>query len=140
MKDPSYTIRDAYYQALTGQLPVPVYDEHAPADAPDAYVLLGAQTLYQRGSKTCFISTCSMTLVVVTRFLAAEQGNKKQADDIANQITQIINPDPVIQIDLSPEFYCIATNVEGSNSASSQDQVYKYNEKAVRFSHIVEEL
>lgn len=139
MKDPSYTIRNAYYQALSG-LGIPVYDEHAPADAPDTYVILGAQTVFQRGNKVDFISTCSMTLIVVTRFPAAEQGNKKQADDIANQITQIINPDPVTQINLAPEFYCIATNIEGSNSSSSQDQVYKYNEKAVRFSHIVEEL
>jgi|ERR1044072_2215975 hypothetical protein len=145
MKDPSYTIRNAYYTLLNGQLTsegnnVPVYDEHAPAEAPAVYVLLGAQTTFQRGSRTGFITNCSIIVNVVTRFPAAEQGNKKQADDIANQITQIINPDPVTQIDLSPDFFCIATNVEGSNSSSSHDQVYKYNEKAVRFSHIVEQL
>lgn len=142
MKDPAYTIRNAYYTLLNGQLTsggnnVPVYDEYAPDNAPDSYVILGAQNGYNDGSRSCFVTYCSIIVIVVTRFPAAAQGNKKQADDIANQIMTIINPAPATQIDLSPDFDCISTNVENSTSSSTQDNVFKYIEKALRFAHIV---
>lgn len=142
MKDPAYTLRNAYYTYLNGNLTsggnnVPVYDEYAPDNAPDTYVILGAQTGENRGSRQCFITYSSIILIVVTRFPAAEQGNKKQADDIADQIMRIINPDPATQIDLSPDFDCISTNVDGSTSSSTQDGVFKYIEKAIRFAHII---
>ncbi|WP_343702694.1 hypothetical protein [Chitinophaga sp.] len=145
MKDPGYAIRNAHYQALNGVIlhkgvPVPVYDGNAPKDAPAQYVILGAQTLNQNGDKQTFITYCTIIVIVVTQFDIADPGNTKFADDIANQITQIVNPDPVTQLPLGPDFEMMVTNVEGSNSARYNDDRYRYVEKAIRFRHIVQEL
>lgn len=145
MKDPTYTIRNVYSQLLPGNIfhkgtPVPVYDEYAPKTAVAPYIILGAQTLYQQGNRCTFKSDCSITVIVVTAFPAAEPGNKKFADDIGNQITQIILPIPGTNIDLQPDFSCDRTKIDGINSSSSQDNTYKYIEKAIRFNHIVREL
>ncbi|WP_343692765.1 hypothetical protein [Chitinophaga sp.] len=146
MKDPSYAIRDAYYLLLNGNLthkgnPVPVYDASAARYAIAPYVILGEQTMVQRENKCDFNSECSIILIVVTAFPAGDPGNKKYADDIANQVTSIIMQAPKTNnIDLSPDFICQNTRLDGSNSSTSQDETYKYVEKAIRFTHIIKEL
>ncbi len=145
MKDPTYTIRNVYSQLLSGNIfhkgnPVAVYDEYASKTAVAPYVILGAQTLYQQPHRCTFKSDCSITVIVVTAFPGAEPGNKKFADDIGNQITEIILPVPGTNIYLEPDYVCENTKIDGINSSSSQDSTHKYIEKAIRFNHIVREL
>lgn len=145
MKDPGYAIRDAHFTALSGQVlhqgqPVPVYDGAAPPGVTGQYIILGAQTCNQNGDKQSFITYNSIIVHVVTRFDIADPGNTKYADDLATQITQIINPDPVTQLSLAPDFQLMVTNVDGSNSSRYNDDRYRYVEKAIRFQHVVQEL
>ena len=146
MKDPSFTLRDTYSNMLTGNLlhegeTVGVYDGFAPGGAVPPYVILGPQTVVPRDATSCsFMSDCSLVVIVVTAFPTDEQGNKRMADDIANQITQIMIPAPRANINLGTEFSCLKTTLAGINTSTSQDKVNKYHEKAIRFAHLIKEL
>lgn len=144
MRDPSYTIREAYAQALEGNIiydgrVVPVYDGMADDQAETPYIVLGNQTLTPRDSLCSFDSECSIIVIVTSSFPAADRGHKKEIDDISNAITQIMFPHPSYVLDLEPEFHCLSFSIDGLNSSSSQDQTHQYYEKAIRFNHIIQE-
>ncbi|MGE7777379.1 hypothetical protein ACQKLP_21855 [Chitinophaga sp. NPDC101104] len=145
MKDPGAAIRNAIFLACNGAVlhqgqPVPIYDGTADVSAPDQYIVLGSQTCNQNGDKQTFITYNTIIVHVVTRFALADPGNTLFADNIANQITQIVNPDPVTQLSLAPDFQLVVTNVEGSDSRRYSDARYRYVEKAIRFQLIVNQL
>lgn len=145
MKDPSFAIRETYAVALTGTvfhkgMPVPVYDGKADDKASTPYIILGNQTFTPRDSICTFDSECSLIVIVCTSFPATDRGNKRYADEISNQITEIMLPAPASVLNLSPDFECLAMFIEGGNTSESQDQTNQYYEKAIRFNHIVQQL
>ncbi|WP_126244339.1 hypothetical protein [Chitinophaga rhizosphaerae] len=142
MKDPGAAIRNAIFLACDGVVlhlgqPVPIYDGNADLSAPDQYIVLGSQTCNQNGDKQTFITYNTIIVHVVTRFDLTDRGNTLFADNIATQITQIVNPDPVTQLDLGPDFQLVVTNVEGSDTRRYADARHRFVEKAIRFQLIV---
>lgn len=93
MKDASYALRVGYFTLLDSVLSVPVYDAKADDSASGNYVVISSQSSVSDSSKDSFQYEHSITVDVVTRF----QGNaatSKTADDIANAISDAIQPTP----------------------------------------------
>ena len=96
MTEPGKYARKAFFQALDGVLSyqgkaVPVYDTFSDEDNGAHQVMLTNQTSTDTSDKYSFAWDCTLVIDVVTRTKGT--GNKSIADNISEQITNIIQPD-----------------------------------------------
>src|SRR5690606_36568872 len=102
----SKAIRFGYYDALSGNVtsnsvPVPIFDVYAvPENVSKPYILLSTQTSNQGNLKRCKRYTATILVDIVTGS-ANDTAGRIQAEDISEQIEDIINPDSFEDIDIS---------------------------------------
>lgn len=133
----SKAVRTGYYIALSGNISAPVYDQFAiPERAGYPYVIISSQTTVQRTIKKCKAYDVSITLDIVTG--SRDQIGMGQAEDISEEIDDIINPDSFTDIDISANGYRILdTRRAADNHLSSRNNLYYIFRKLVTYNHIV---
>ena len=137
MKDASYTLRVGYFTLLDSVLSVPVYDAKADDSASGNYVVISTQSSVSDSSKDSFQYDHSITVDVVTRF----QGNtatSKTADDIANAISDAIQPTPSTSGLTVTGFIVLTTNRDVKEIKGQFGTEYIIR-KILTFSHLIKE-
>ena len=142
----SKAIRHGYYDALNGNVyhngnEVPIFDVFAlPENVSKPYILLSTQTSFQRNLKRCKIYNASILIDVVTGGQNFAIG-RSQAEDIAEQIEDIINPDSFDDISIEQYGYSIGNTTRESDSDGSLMNGNEYVvRKLIRYEHIVTKL
>lgn len=141
----SKAIRTAYYTALDGNvlfnaLPVPVYDAFAiPDGIPYPYILLSSQTSNQLSIKRCKRYNSSILIDIVTG--STDPIGRSDAEDIAEQIENIINPDTFIDLDLSSYGFQLGNATrDGDNDLSDKNNIYYIYRKLITYNHLIVKL
>lgn len=136
----SKAVRTGYYSALNGNISAPVYDQFAIPERPSyPYVLISSQTSVQRTIKNCKAYDVSITLDIVTG--SREEIGMEQAEDIAEEIDDIINPDSYVDIDITANGYKITDTIRAAdNHLSSRNNIYYIFRKLVTYNHLVSKL
>lgn len=139
MKDSGFEVRAAYFTALNGNLTalnssnVPVYDD-VPNNAPYPYVKLSDQTQTQEEmARDCTSLDTTILIDIVTGFI--QGGGKKESDNLANQILQIVHP----SISVSG-FQSFDTVLEASNTLEEKTDSHKIYRRLLRFRNVIHEL
>lgn len=132
----SKAVRTAYSTALSG-ISVPVYDVFAiPEGIAPPYVLISTQVTNQLTIKRCKRYNTSVLLDIVTRSL--DPIGREDAEDIAEEIEAIINPDTFEDLDLSPYGYQLGNTIRENDTDNSlkSGQYYIYR-KLVTYNHLI---
>lgn len=139
----SKAIRFGYYEALFGNvtdggLAVPIFDVYAvPENVSKPYILLSTQTSNQGNLKRCKRYTATILIDIVTGDQNSMSG-RQQAENIAEQIEEIINPDSFDDIDITAYGYDIGnTSRESDTDASLMNGTEYVYRKLIRYEHIV---
>jgi len=141
----SKAIRTAYFTALNGNVifnsnVVPVFDAYAiPDGVTYPYVLLSSQTSNQLSIKRCKRYNASILIDIVTG--STDPIGRSDAEDIAEQIENIVNPDTFIDPDLSAYGYQLGnTTREGDNDLSDKNNIYYIYRKLLTYSFLAVKL
>lgn len=141
----SKVIRTAYYTALNGNVTyngndVPVFDAYAiPDGVTYPYILLSSQTSNQLRIKRCKRYNASILIDIVTG--STDPIGRSDAEDIAEQIENIVNPDTFLDPDLSAYGYQIGnTTREGDNDLSDKNNIYYVYRKLLTYSFLAVKL
>lgn len=137
MKDASYPLRVGYFTLLDSVLSVPVYDAKADDAASGNYVIISEQTNSSDSSKDTFQYEHTITVDVVTRF-TGNAATSKTADDIANAISQAIQPTPST-CGLTVTGFNILTTNKDSKGIKAQFGTEYIIRKILTFSHLITE-
>lgn len=135
MRDTGLPLRTAYYSALNGNITingrvVPVYDG-APSNAVYPYILLSTQDSSEGiGCRNATATEDTILIDIVTGF-QGNSGGKKQGDQIADQVLQIVHPD----LELSGDFQNLGTTLESSTTLTELSGSDKIFRKLLRFRH-----
>lgn len=140
----SKAIRTAYYNALEGNITyngieVPIFDAYAVSDGVTyPYVLLSSQTSNQLRIKRCKRYNASILIDIVTG--STDPIGRSDAEDIAEQVDNIISPDTFIDLDLSAYDYQICdTYRDNDTDLSDKNNIYYIFRKLLTYNHIVVE-
>lgn len=138
----SKAIRTAYFTALNGNIifdskVVPVFDAYAlPDGIPYPYILLSSQTSNQLSIKRCKRYNASILIDIVTG--NTDPIGRSDAEDIAEQIEEIVNPDSFSDLDLNSNGYDIGnTSRGGDNDISDKNNIYYIYRKLITYDHII---
>lgn len=141
----SKAIRTAYYIALNGNVTfesvvVPVFDAYAlPDGVPYPYILLSSQTSNQLQIKRCKRYNASILIDIVTG--STDPIGRSDAEDIAEQVENIVNPDTFLDPDLSAYGYQLGnTTREGDNDLSDKNNIYYVYRKLLTYSFLAVKL
>lgn len=141
----SKAIRTAYFTALNGNVTfnsniVPVFDAYAiPDGVTYPYILLSSQTSNQLSIKRCKRYNASILIDIVTG--STDTIGRSDAEDIAEQIENIINPDTFTDPDLSTYGYQLGnTTREGDNDISDKNNIYYVYRKLLTYSFLAVKL
>ena len=139
----SKAIRTAYFTALNGNIIfdskiVPVFDAYAlPEGIPYPYILLSSQTSNQLSIKRCKRYNASILIDIVTG--STDPIGRSDAEDIAEQIENIVNPDTFV--DLSTTDYQIGnTTRESDNDLTDKNNIYYIYRKLLTYSFLAVKL
>lgn len=142
MKEVQQPLRIAYMSALSGvtidAIPIPVYDEYAPDDAPTAYMIVTNQTDGQISNKQAFYSDCSITVDINTHF-APNTGGKELSERIAEAVLQIIIPSNRAQIAVTG-FQVVTTRKEQTRTLNENLPTIWVFRKILIFTHKITEI
>ena len=136
MRDPSYNIRVAVADALAGITidgsPVPIFDSLAQDDATFPRVILLDTIGSDNDNTKCgWGGDWSQTIKISDQFFGGV--TKNRVDNISNQIFEaLVNTDPALIIDLSPEFSVWNTSGNVIGNQQYQDGAVKYIDKNIR--------
>lgn len=139
-RDPKLPLRKAYYNAINYSInwegmPVKPYSK-VPKDL-DIYIKFAGQTNNTLSStKTSYISNCTITLDIVTRFHPAV-GSYDVSDIIADQIfAAVLDLDNPLEMD--DPYYIITSNLEFDETLEEEDSntdiIYR---RIIRFQHLI---
>jgi len=138
----SKSVRTAYYSALDGNITfnsniVPVFDAYAlPDGVPYPYILLSSQTSNQLSIKRCKRYNSSILIDIVTG--STDPIGRSDAEDIAEQVDAIINPDTFIDIDLSIYGYQLGnTNRDNDNDLTDKNNLYYIYRKLLTYNFLI---
>lgn len=141
----SKAVRTAYYNALDGNVlfnsvPVPVFDAFAlPDGIPYPYILLSSQTSNQLIIKRCKRYNASIIIDIVTG--SADPIGREDAEDIAEQVDAILNPDTFIDIDLSSYGYQLMnTNRDSDSDLTDKNNIYYIYRKLLTYNFLIVKL
>lgn len=141
----SKAIRTAYYTALNGNVTfnsnsVPVFDAYAiPDGVTYPYILLSSQTSVQGNLKRCKRYSASILIDIVTG--SSDPIGRSDAEDIAEQIEDIVNPDSFADLNLNVNGYDIGnTSRAGDSDLSDKNGIYYIFRKLITYDHIVTKL
>lgn len=138
----SKAVRTGYFSALDGNVfiegsAVKLFDTYAtPQDETEyPYIILSTQVDNQRQQKHCKIYSASILLDIVTA--SRHTFGREQAEDISEQIENIINPLGQ-NLDITANGYTIGDTIRGEafefNDRSSVFYIYR---KLIRYNHLI---
>lgn len=140
----SKAIRTAYYTALNGNVTfnsndVPVFDAFAIPDGVSyPYILLSSQTSNQLRIKRCKRYNTSILIDIVTG--STDPIGRSDAEDIAEQVDNIVSPDTFKDLDLSAYDYQICdTYRDNDTDLSDKNNIYYIFRKLLTYNHLVVE-
>jgi len=138
----SKAVRSAYYTALDGNvlfnaLPVPIFDAFAlPDGIPYPYILLSSQTSNQLSIKRRKRYNSSILIDIVTG--STDPIGRSDAEDIAEQVENIVNPDTFEDIDLSSYGYQLGNTNRGSDSdLTDKNNMYYIYRKLLTYNFLI---
>lgn len=138
----SKAIRTAYYTALNGNVThngneVPLFDAYAiPEGISYPYILLSSQTSSQLRIKRCKRYNASILIDIVTG--STDPIGRSDAEDIAEQIDNIVSPDTFKDLDLSTYDYQICdTYRDNDTDLSGKNNIYYIFRKLLTYNHLV---
>jgi len=141
----SKAVRTAYFTALDGNITfnsnvVPVFDAYAiPDGVPYPYILLSSQTSNQGNLKRCKRYDASILIDIITG--STDPIGRGDAEDIAEQIEDIINPDSFADLNLNANGYDIGnTSRAGDTDLSDKNGIYYIYRKLITYDHIITKL
>lgn len=136
----SKAVRTGYYQALSGVISAPVYDAFAIPEQPQyPYVLISSQTSVQRTIKRCKAYDITIVIDIVTG--SQSQIGMSQAEDIAEEIENIVNPDTYVDLDITANGYKIGNTFRvGDNNLTARNDLYYVYRKILTYGHIVSKI
>jgi len=141
----SLAIREGVYEALSGNVifdgsPLKVYDAFAfPPTASYPYILLSSQNNSQRNTK--FVRPQDAGIIVEVVWGDLQPVGFKKAEELMEQVQNIINPNDRTQLDITSKGYRIGDtiNVGGPNLTAKNAAYYVYR-KLATFNFIVSTL
>lgn len=138
----SKAVRTAYFTALNGNIlfeskVVPVFDAYAlPDGIPYPYILLSSQTSNQLRIKMRKRYNSSILIDIVTG--STDPIGRSDAEDIAEQIEFIVNPDTFIDLDLSTYGYQLANTFrDGDNDLTDKNNMYYVYRKLITYNFLI---
>src|SRR6478609_11074829 len=141
----SKAVRSAYFTALNGNVTfnsnvVPVFDAYAVPDGVQyPYILLSSQTSNQLNIKRKKRYNASILIDIVTG--STDPIGRSDAEDIAEQVEDIINPDSFADLNLNANGYDIGnTSRAGDNDLSDKNGIYYIFRKLITYDHIITKL
>lgn len=141
----SKSIRTAYYTALNGNITfnskvVPVFDAFAlPDGVTYPYILLSSQTSNQLRIKRCKRYNATILVDIVTG--STDPIGRSDAEDIAEQIDNIVSPDTFKDLDLSDyDYQIIDTYRDNDTDLSDKNNIYYIFRKLLTYNHLVVEI
>jgi hypothetical protein len=141
MKDPAYSIRKAYYDALNtlayvNYAPVPIYD-NIPDNAYYPYIQISNISMTDSSTKDNFNSDCVVTLQIFTGTDGTSY-SKKDADEISNSVMEKIL-DRTNRLDGGSDFNIVTATLEGSSYLETQYDGFFEVRKIIRIRNLVEQ-
>jgi len=136
----SKAVRTGYYSALSGVISAPVFDAFALPNGVDyPYVIISSQSSVQRTVKRCKVYDLSIVIDIVTG--SPNVIGMSQAEDIAEEIENIINPDTFEDIDIRANGYKIGdTRRIADNQITTKNEVNYIFRKLITYSHIIHKI
>jgi hypothetical protein len=143
MKDPAYSIRKAYYDALlNGNIQingagVSIYD-NIPNDADYPYIQVSNVSLTDESTKNNFNSNAIVTIQIFT----GTDGNsfyKKDCDVLSNTVMGLVL-NRSSRLDASPDFKIVTAILENATYLETQYDGFYEVRKIIRIRNIVEQL
>jgi len=138
----SNAVRTAYFTALDGQITfdsnvVPVFDAYAVPDGVSyPYILLSSQTSNQLNIKRKKRYNASILIDIVTG--STDPIGRSDAEDIADQVDEIINPDTFKDLDLSAYGYQLGnTTRDGDNDLTDKNNIYYIYRKLLTYNFLI---
>lgn len=142
MRDYNKALRTGYFQRLNGAVlsnsaAIPVYSKMAPNDASYPYIILSTQTGVEASTKNDQGQDNTILIDIVTGFVGAV--NDEIADDIADQVYQLIHPSNQNFVDVGPNLQIISTDLLLDTTVEGQNNTYKLFRRLIRFGHKIHE-
>lgn len=139
MKNPSNSLRSAYFQALNGNVtvngqPIKVYNKVLDENTGDAYIILSNETGRRELSKCRDLREQTLLIDIVTKFPPYD-GSNELANDIQEQVSQLV--DTGIELDLGPDFQSVLTEEEDSHDIDLQTPAETIIRKLIRYRHLI---
>lgn len=138
----SKAVRTAYFTALDGQITfnsnvVPVFDAYALPDGVSyPYILLSSQTSNQLNIKRKKRYNTSILIDIVTG--STDPIGRSDAEDIAEQVDSIVNPNDFVDIDLSAYGYQLGnTTRDGDNDLTDKNNIYYIYRKLLTYNFLI---
>lgn len=138
--DISLAIKTGYFQALSPEIGIPVYDAFAiPESATYPYVIISDISVSERLPNGSKIYNVVVTLDVVTGFTSPTGSN--QSYEISGEIQEIVNPMDMSDLNIEENGWAIGeTRLIGSNPIQLRSGAYWIYRNVLSFSHIVYQL
>jgi len=142
MKDPGYSIRKAYYDALNTLIVinsqvVPIYD-NIPDSANYPYIQISNVSMTDESTKNNFNSNCVVTIQIYTGTDGTSY-SKKDADEISNSVMQILL-NRTTRLDGGADFEIVTGILENATYLETQYDGFFEIRKIIRIRNIVEQL
>jgi len=142
MKDPGYSIRKAYYDALNTLIVinsqvVPIYD-NIPDSANYPYIQISNVSMTDESTKNNFNSNCVVTIQIYTGTDGTSY-SKKDADEISNSVMQILL-NRTTRLDGGADFEIVTAILENATYLETQYDGFFEIRKIIRIRNIVEQL
>lgn len=147
MLDAGYILRQKYFERLNGAVTynseiVGVYDSlSVPENASYPYITLGNYTASEigEGSKQSFGLETTLQVDVYTKF-ENQFGGQLQADNISNQVIELIRTRQSGYLDLSPNFQVITVLLDNTQNIQADVATGWLNQRVLRFRHKLQQL
>lgn len=135
--DISLAIKTGYFQALSPEIGIPIYDAYAvPLSAIYPYVIISDISVQERIPNGCKLYNATVTLDIVTGFSSPTGMNS--AWNISEDITDIVNPMSFADLNIESNGWEIGeTRLSGSNPVQLRSDNYWIYRNVLTFSHIV---
>jgi len=141
----SKAVRSAYFAALDGNITfnsnvVLIFDAYALPDGVSyPYILLSSQTSNQLNIKRKKRYNASILIDIVTG--STDPIGRSDAEDIAEQVDAIVNPDTFVDIDLSAYSYQLMnTNRDNDNDLTDKNNIYYIYRKLLTYNFLIVKL
>lgn len=124
-------VRQAFYDALIGNIPVEVFKEDVPADQKAPYVLIRIEGNTDRSNNHGFNGMTVVLLEVVASFRNVIDPDV--VDDIDEDVTLVIKPTPDATLAVGGGLQMASMKPTQSNYLQEDDGVDRYHRKITRW-------